>query len=96
MSDVLSACDSLSELKTESHESIALFHNRGSGLRKWITNSCAHSILSETPTCDLAASIIEVTISSKPRPDSKALGVIWDVEKDKFKISFDRNFIALT
>ena len=29
-------------------------------------------------------------------PDSKALGVIWDVENDKFKISFDKNFVVLT
>ena len=29
-------------------------------------------------------------------PDSKALGVIWDGEKNKFKISFYKNFVVLT
>ena len=96
MDDVLFACDSLSDLETVSRESIALFQSRGFRLRKWITNSCAQSILSEIPKGDLAASISEITIGSQPMPDSKALGVIWDVENDKFKISFDKNFVVLT
>ena len=29
-------------------------------------------------------------------PDSKALGVIWDVENDKFKVSFNKNFSPVT
>ena len=29
-------------------------------------------------------------------PDSKALGVIWDVENDKLKVSFDKEFVDIT
>ena len=69
---------------------------RGFKLRKWISNSCAKAILTEIPQCDLAPSISEVTIGAEPMPDSKALGVIWDVENDKLKVSFNKNFSPVT
>ena len=65
-------------------------------MRKWISNSCAKAILSEIPQCDLALSISEVTIGAEPMPDSKALGVIWDVEDDKLKVGFNKNFSPVT
>ena len=83
-------------LKKVAQETIALFNSRGFKLRKWISNSCAKAILTEIPQCDLAPSISEVTIRAEPMPDSKALGVIWDVENDKLKVSFNKNFSPVT
>ena len=60
------------------------------------TNSCASSILSHIPKCDLAISVNEIVIGSEPMPDSKALGVIWDVENDKLKVSFDKSCVDVT
>ena len=68
----------------------------GFKLRKWISNSCAKAMLTEIPLCDLASSISEVTFGAEPMPDSKALGVIWDVENDKLKVSFNKNFSSVT
>ena len=76
MDDVLYSNDSLSELEKVARESTAVFNSREFKRRKWISNSCAKAILTEIPQCDLALSISEVTIGAKPKPDSKALGVI--------------------
>ena len=96
MDDVLFSCDSLSELEIVSRESDLIFQSRGFKLRKWVTNACASSILAEVPKCDLAANISEIAIGLEPMPDSKALGVIWDVENDKLKVSFDKEFVDIT
>ena len=96
MDNVLFSCDSLSELETVSRESVLIFQSRDFKLRKWVTNACASSILSEIPKCDLAANISEIAIGSEPMPDAKALGVIWDVENDKLKVSFDKEFVDVT
>ena len=96
MDDVLYSNDSLSELGKVARESTALFDSRGFKLRKWISNSCAKAIPTEIPQCDLAPSISEVTIGVETMPDSKALGVIWDVENDKLKVSFNKKFSPVT
>ena len=96
MDDVLFSCDSLSELEIVSRESDLIFQSRGFKLRKWVTNACASSILAEVPKCDLAANISEIAIGLEPMPDSKALGVIWDVENDKLKVSYDKEFVDIT
>ena len=96
MDDVLFSCDSLSELEIVSRESDLIFQSRGFKLRKWVINACASSILAEVPKCDLAANISEIAIGLEPMPDSKALGVIWDVENDKLKVSFDKEFVDIT
>ena len=75
-----------------SHESIALFKSRGFKLRRWITNTCAKSILSEILQSDLASQMSEIAIGAEPMPDSKALGVIWDVKSDKLKVNLNKNF----
>ena len=75
-----------------SHESIALFKSRGFKLRKWISNKCAKFILSEILQSDLASQISEIAIGAEPMPDSKALGVVWDVESGKLKVNLDKNF----
>ena len=93
MDNVLYSNDSLSELEKVARESTALFNRLGFKLRKWISNSCAKAILTEIPQCDLAS---EVTIWAEPMPDSKALGVIWDVENDKLKVTFNKNFSPVT
>ena len=96
MDDVLYSNNSLSELEKVARESTALFNSRGFKPRKWISNSCAKAILTEIPQCDLAPSISEVTIGAEPMPDSKSLGVIWNVENDKLKVSFNKNFSPVT
>ena len=96
MDDVLFSSDSLSELVTMSRESIELFKSRGFILRKWVANSSAKSILSEIPKCDLATNISEIAIGSEPMPDSKALGVVWDVENDKLKVNLNKISVDVT
>ena len=97
MDDVLYFNYFLSELEKVARESTALFNSRGFKLRKWISNSCAKAILTEIPQCCLAPTISEVTIiGAKPMPDLKALKVIWDVENDKLKVSFNKNFSSVT
>ena len=96
MDDVLFSSDSLSELVTMSRESIELFKSRGFILRKWVVNSSAKSILSEIPKCDFATNISEIAIGSEPMPDSKALGVVWDVENDKLKVNMNKNLVDVT
>ena len=63
---------------------------------KWVANSSAKSILSEIPKCDLATNISEIAIGSEPMPDSKALGVVWDVENDKLKVNLNKNSVDVT
>ena len=94
--DVLYSNDSLSELEKVARESTALFNSRRFKLRKWISNSCSKAILTEIPQCDLAPSISEVSIGAEPMPDSKALGVVWDVENKKLEVSFNKNFSPAT
>ena len=65
-------------------------------MRKWVANSNAESILSEIPKSDLASNISEIAIGSQPMPDSKALGIVWDVENDQFKICFDKKLTDVT
>ena len=96
MDDVLYSNDSLSELEKVARESYCTFDSREFKVRKWFSNSCAKAILTKIPQCDLAPSISEVTIGAEPMPDSKALGVIWDVENDKLKVSFNKNFSPVT
>ena len=96
MDDILYSNDSLSELEKVARKSTALFDNRGFKLRKWISNSCAKAILTEIPQCDLAPSISEVNIGAEPIPGSKTLGVIWDVENDKLKVSFNKKFSSVS
>ena len=79
-----------------SRESIGLFKSRGFKLRKWVANSRAKSILSEIPKCDLAANISKITIGSEPMQDSKALGVVWDVESYKFKVNLNKTSVGVT
>ena len=48
--------------------------------------------MSEILQSDLASQISEIAIGTEPMPDSKALGVIWDVKSDKLKVNLNKNF----
>ena len=49
-------------------------------------NHLAKPVLLSIPKCDLDSNIREIDLGSNPMPDSKALGLIWDVEKDSLKV----------
>ena len=82
MDDILLASDSLSDLEIVAKESIVLMESRGFKLRKWVSNCHAKSILLKVPRCDLASSVSEIDLESQPLPNSKALGLVWNTEKD--------------
>ena len=60
-------------------------------LRKWSANHLAKPVLLSIPKCDLGSNIREIDLGSNPMPDSKALGLIWDVEKDCLKVHCNKN-----
>ena len=87
MDDVLLANNSLENLKLIVKEGLDLFSSRGFKLRKWVANCHAKEILSCVPQCDLATGVTEVDLGSDPLPDSKTLGLTWDPENDKFRVT---------
>ena len=52
----------------------------------WICNSDSKSVLTWIPKSDLGSNIGEIDLGSQPMPDSKALGLVWDVENDKLRV----------
>ena len=80
--DILLDSDSLSDLKIIAKESIDLMESGGFKLHKWVSNCHAKSILLKVPRCDLVSSVSEIDLGLQPLPDSKALGLVWDTEKD--------------
>jgi len=65
--------------------------SHGVRLRKLIANSDATSILVDIPKSDLARIIKEVVdLGSQSLPDSKALGLIWDLESHKLRIKWEK------
>ena len=79
MDDLLLASDSLDDLKRISCESISLLESRGFKLRKWVANRSSKAVLSGTPKCDLGSNIRDIDLSAESTPDSKALGLVWNV-----------------
>ena len=96
MDDVLLANISLENLKLIIKEGLDLFSSRGFKLRKWVANCHAKEILSCVPQCDLATGVTEVDLGSDPLPDSKTLGLTWDPENDKFRVTIKEFFNAAT
>ena len=92
MDDVLLANNSLENLKLIIKEGLDLFSSRGFKLRKWVANCHAKEILSCVPQCDLATGVTEVDLGSDPLPDSKTLGLTWDPENDKFRVTIKEFF----
>ena len=86
MDDLLLSSDSLEDLETISRESVLLFQSRGFKLHKWVSNSDSKLVLTGMPKSDLGLNIREIDLGSQPMPDSKALGLVWDVENDKLRV----------
>ena len=74
--------NSLVDLEVVSRKSAELFQSRGFRLRKWKTNSISKFVLIGIPQCDLGPNIRKIDLGSQLMPDSKALGLAWDVEHD--------------
>ena len=91
MDDLLITAESLADIEVISRESKSLFESRGFRLRKWSANHLAKPVLLSIPKCDLGSNILEIDLGSNPMPDSKALGLIWDVEKDCLKVYCNKN-----
>ena len=88
MDNLLLASDSLDDLKKISRESTSLFESRGFKLRKWVANGSSKTVLSGILKCDLRLNIREADLSAEPMPDSKTLGLVWDVENDRLRVCF--------
>ena len=86
MDDVLLSFNSIEELELVARESIKLFASRGFKLRKWAANGASKSILLNVPQKDLVINIREIDLTSQFMPDSKALGLVWDVENDTLRM----------
>ena len=55
-------------------------------MRRWVCNSDSKSVLTGIPKSDLGLNIREIDLGSQSMPDSKALGLVWDVENDKLRV----------
>ena len=51
-------------------------------MRKWVANYHCAQILKNVPHCDLATSLTNVDIGSELLPNSKTLGIAWDLQND--------------
>ena len=88
LDDLLLASDSLDDLKKISRESTSLFESRGFKLRKWVANGGSKTVLFGILKCDLGSNIREIDLSAEHVPDSKTLGMVWDVENDRLRVCF--------
>ena len=57
----------------------SLLESRGFKLRKWVANTSSKAVLSGIPKCDLGSNIRDIDLSAESTPDSKALGLVWNV-----------------
>ena len=71
------------------------FKAEGFKLRKWVSNSDSKLVLTGIPKSDLWLNIREIDLGSQPVPDSKALGLVWDVENDKLRV-LKRNLLDIS
>ena len=69
---------------------MSLFERKGFKLREWSANFLVKPVFLRIRKCELGFNIREIDVSSDRMPDSKALGLKWDEEKDIFKIYFDK------
>ena len=86
MDDLLLSFDSFDDLELVAKQSMALFKTRGFKLRKWVANGVSKSVLLNVPSEDLGRNVREIDLTSQLMPDSKALGLVWDVEGDKLRV----------
>ena len=88
MDDLLLVLNFLDHLKKISLESTPQFESRGFKLRKWVANGSSKTVLSGIPKCDLGSKIREINLSAESVPDSKTLGLVWNVEIDRLRVCF--------
>ena len=88
MDKLLLVSDSIDEFKRISSESASLFDSRGFKLRKWVADGSSKTVLSGIPKCDLGSDIREIDLRVEPMPDSKTLGLVWDVKNDQLRVCF--------
>ena len=86
MDEMLMTSDSSNDLEMITRESLSLFESREFKLRKWVANSLSKYILSNISQSDLGSSIRDIDLGSKPMPDCKALGVVWDVKNARLGV----------
>ena len=91
MDDLLIAAEFLADIEVISQEFKSLCESRGFRLRTWSANLLVKPVLLNIPKCDLCSNITEIDLGSNSMPDSKALGLIWDVEKDCLKVHCNIN-----
>ena len=87
MDDLLLSFDSFDDLELVAKQSMALLKSRGFKFRKWVANGVSKSVLLNVPSEDLGRNVREIDLTSQLMPDdSKALGLVWDVEGDKLRV----------
>ena len=55
---------------------------------KWVANGSSKTVLYGIPKCDLGSNIWEIDLSAELMPDSKTLGLVWDIENDRLQVCF--------
>ena len=90
MDDLLYSTDTLDKAQTISSESISLFLSRGFALVKWTANKPAKPVLASMSEDKLAPLVrtIDLQADNEPLPNLKAIGCLWDAEKDTLKVKF--------
>ena len=96
MDDLLLFFDSFDDLKLVTQESKAVFESRGFKLHKWVANSMSKSVLLNLPPEDLRANVKEIDLTSQLMPDSKALGLVWDVKSDRLRVCSRRKLVDVS
>ena len=91
MDDLPITASSLADIKVIFGELKLLLESTGFRLRKWSANHLAKPILLSIPKCDLCSNIQEIDLGSNLMPDFKELGLICDMEKDCFKVYYNKN-----
>ena len=61
-----------------------------------MANNISKSVLSEVPKDDLSPNLKEIDIWTQLMPASKALGLVWDVENDRLRVSCKQNLTGIT
>ena len=91
MDDLLIADEFLANVEVISRELKSLYESRGFKLRKRSANYLAQPVLLSIPKCDLGSNIREINLGLNPMPDSIALGLTWDFEKDSLNVHCNKN-----
>ena len=86
--DLLLASDSLDDLRRIFRKSRSLFERIGFKLRNWVAKGNSKTVLSGILKCDLCSNVRETDLGAESIPDSKTLGLVWDVENDRLRACF--------